>query len=148
MLDAITSLLGDFDLSKFIPDIETALGRFELTARIFVMLGPLVLLGLGLWYLLAPPKEMGSRVGFHTFRRAQTQEIWDYTQRLAGIVWGAMGTALTLIMALICNGYRGMNALQVATSAVICIFIELILLTASIIAINVIVTKAFYKNDN
>ena len=147
MFDAITSLLGDFDLSKFIPDIETALGKFELAARICVMLGPLVLLGLGLWYLLAPPKDMDSRVGFHTFRRAQQQEIWDYTQRLAGIVWGAMGTALTLIMALICNGYRGLNALQVATSAVICIFVELVLLVASIITINVIISKMFYKKE-
>jgi len=148
MLDAITSLLGDFDLSKFIPDIDTALGKFELAARICVMLGPLVLLGLGLWYLLAPPNEMGSRVGFHTFRRAKTQEVWEYTQHLAGIVWGAMGVVLTIVMALICNGYRGLNALQVATSAVICILVELILLTASIIAINVIVSKAFYKKEN
>ena len=147
MLDAIASLLGDFDLSKFIPDIETALGKFELAARICVMIGPLVLLGLGLWYLLAPPQEMGSRVGFHTFRRAQQQEIWDYTQHLAGVVWGAMGTALTLIMALICNGYRGLNALQVATSAVICIIVELVLLVASIITINTIVSKTFYKKD-
>lgn len=145
MLDAITSLLGDFDLSKFIPDLETALGKFELAARIFVMLGPLLLLGLGLWYLLAPPKKIDSYIGFHTFRRAQTQEIWEYTQHFAGVVWGALGVALTLVMALICNGYRGMDAVSVATSALICIIVELVLLTASIIFINKNVTNKFYK---
>ena len=56
-LDGILSLLGDFDLVKLIPDLGTVLGKLELATRLIVLAGPLVLLGLGLWYFFAPPKR-------------------------------------------------------------------------------------------
>ncbi len=146
MIDVIASLLGDFDLSKFVPDIQTVLGRIELFARIAVMAGPLLLLGLGLWYLLSPPKDNRHYVGFRTFRRARTVQAWRFAQHIAGIVWGGLGVVLTLVMALICNGFRGMDGLTMATTAIICIIVELVLLVISIVVVNVQVGKRFDKD--
>ena len=145
MFDSITSLLGDFDLTKFVPDIETFVGKMELAARIAVMVGPLLLLGLGLWYLLAPPKDNRQYIGFRTFRRARTVQAWRFTQHIAGLVWGALGVALTVIMALICNAFRWMDGLTMAATAIICVAVELVLLTASIIFINIHIGKYFDK---
>ena len=54
--EALKSLLSDFDFSKFVPELDTVLGWLEMITRIAVMAGPILMLGLGLLYLLAPPK--------------------------------------------------------------------------------------------
>ena len=55
--EALKSLLSDFDLTKFVPALDTVLGWIEMLTRIAVMVGPVLMLGFGLLYLLAPPKE-------------------------------------------------------------------------------------------
>ena len=45
------------DFGSLIPSLESLLGMLDLLARVFVMAGPLALLGLGLYYFLLPPKE-------------------------------------------------------------------------------------------
>ena len=62
-MDAIMSLLQNFDFAAFIPELNTVLGWIELGVRIGVMIGPLVLLFLGLLSFLAPTKEANHRLG-------------------------------------------------------------------------------------
>ncbi len=145
-MDKIISMFGDMDFAGLVPDIGTFVGKLELTARLCVMVGPLILLGLGLWFLLWPPKDNKSYVGFRTFRRAKTLECWRYTQHIAGRVWGAMGVVLTLILSFVCNGFRKMDGLTMGTTAIICVIVELILLIASIVYINKQVAKKFDKD--
>lgn len=139
-------MFSDLDFSGLVPDINTFVGKLELAARLCVMVGPLILLGLGLWFLLWPPKDNKSYVGFRTFYRAKTVESWRYAQHIAGCVWGAMGVVLTLILSLICNGFRKMDGLTMGTTAIICVIVELILLIASVIYINRQVAKKFDKD--
>ena len=63
-MDALKSLFEGFDFAAFIPEVDTVLGWVELIARLAVMAGPLLLLGFGLVYLLAPPKEEEDRYCF------------------------------------------------------------------------------------
>lgn len=145
-MDKLISMFGDMDFSGLVPDIGTFMGKLELIARLCVMTGPLVLLGLGLWFLLWPPKDNKSYVGFRTFHRAKTVESWRYAQHIAGCVWGAMGVVLTLILSLICNGFRKMDGLTMGTVAIVCVVLELILLIVSIVIINKQVAKKFDKD--
>ena len=55
-LDALKALFEEFDLAAFLPKLTDVLGWVEMVLRIAVMAGPLLLLGFGLLYLLAPPK--------------------------------------------------------------------------------------------
>jgi hypothetical protein len=70
-------------------------------------------------------------------------EVWQFTQRLAGLVWTGLGLIMTIVMALICNGYREMAQDAMVYSALKCLGWELGLIIASILAINITVTVLF-----
>lgn len=143
-MDAIIGLLDGFDLSAFLPKISTFMDRLELFVRIAVMAGPLILLGLGLWYFLAPPREANHHVGFRSPWGEGSVEAWQFTQRIAGICYGVLGLILTVVMALICNGYRGVDAMDMLWSAVTCILWEVGLVLAVTVGIHITVMLHFY----
>lgn len=144
----LKSLLSDFDPAAFIPELNSLLGWLELIVRIAVMVGPLVLLGLGLWYFLAPPKEANYSAGYRCFFGMGSVEAWRFTQRLAGSVWSVLGLILTIVMALICNGYRGMEAMEIVTSGFKCIAWEAVLALVSCLVINITVMILFDAKGN
>ena len=137
---------SELNLEALIPDLSTVMGLIELAFRVAVMAGPILLLGFGLMYLLAPPKEANHSVGYRFWWGMASLEAWTYTQRIAGLVWTAMGAALTVIMAIVCAFFRGMDPMDMAWAAVICIVIELVLVAAACIGINVVVMKKYDKD--
>ena len=143
-MDALKSLFEDFDLAAFLPDVTSALGWVESTLRVLVMAGPLLLLGFGMLFLLAPPKEANYGLGFRCWWGMASLEAWQFTQRLAGLVWSAMGVGLTVIMALICNAFRRMDPMVMVWCAFWCLIAELVLILASWIFINV---KLYHRFD-
>lgn len=142
-MDALKSLFEDFDLAAFLPDVTSALGWVESTLRVLVMAGPLLLLGFGMLFLLAPPKEANYGVGFRCWWGMASLEAWQFTQRLAGLVWSALGVALTIIMALICNAFRRMDPMDMVWCAFWCLIAELVLILGSWIWINVKLYRRF-----
>lgn len=148
MIDKLTALLENFDLAAFIPEVETFLGKLELFARLAVMVGPLVMLGMGLWFYLAPPKEANHKAGYRTFFGMGSVEAWLFTQKLAGTLWSVLGLLLTVIMALICNGFRGMEAMDMMGSVTACVVWELVLVLLSTVAIEALVFLSFDKDGN
>ena len=66
-MDDILSLLQDFNVANFLPAPEKFLKDLEGWIRLAVLIGPLVMLGLGLWYTHKPPKEANYSVGFRTY---------------------------------------------------------------------------------
>ena len=143
---AIMSLFSDFDIAAFLPKIDTLVGWIELALRLAVMAGPLLLLGFGLLYLLAPPKEANHGLGYRCWWGMASLEAWQYTQRLAGLVWGALGALLTIIMALICNAFRRMSPPDMVDTAVACVIWVLVLTAVSCLAINITVMVFFDKD--
>ena len=145
-MDALKSLFEGFDFAAFVPEVDTVLGWVELICRLAVMVGPLVLLGFGLVYLLAPPKEANHSVGYRFWWGMASLEAWQFTQRLAGMIWSALGLILTIVMALICNGFRGMEPMDMVWSAVVCLLWELGLAAAACLAVNITVIVLFDRN--
>lgn len=138
-MEEIFALLEGFDLNNFIPELDSVLGQVEFGVRIAVMAGPLVLLGLGLWYFLLPPKEANHYVGFRTFWGMSSIAAWRFTQKVAGILWSAMGLILTIIMFFISNGFRGMEMMDMLWSGMNCLLWQAGLVLASILLVNVAV---------
>ena len=136
-MDQIMSLLKDFDPSAFLPKLNTVLGWVELIVRIAVMAGPLILLFFGLLSFLAPPKEANHKMGFRALWGMGSVEAWQFTQRLAGICWCVMGIVLTVVMAVICNGFRGMEMMAMVGVAAKCLLWELILVAVVYLGINI-----------
>lgn len=144
-MEALKSLLSDFDLSAILPDIPKFLSGLEMILRIAVLVGPLCLLGLGLWYLLAPVPEANHLAGFRCFWGMSSVESWQFTQRTAGLVWSGLGLVLTVVMALRANGYRELEYETAIWSAIQSLGMELILIVASIVVINLAVFVAFNR---
>lgn len=143
MVDFLKSLLSDFDVAALLPDLPTFFQGIEGVLRIAVMAGPLCLLGLGLWYLLLPPPEANHNFGYRCFWAMSSVEAWQFTQRLAGLVWSALGLILTLVMGFLCNGYRDLSWDDMVWSAFWALVWELALIALSIVAINVVILVLF-----
>lgn len=137
---------GELNLGALLPDMSTVIGWIELIARIAVMAGPILLLGFGLVYLLAPPKEANYGLGYRFWWGMASLKAWKFTQRLAGMVWSGLGAVLTIVMALICAGFRDLEPMDMVRRAGTCLIWELVLIAAACIAINVTVMVKFDKD--
>ena len=142
-MEALKALMKDFDPATLLPDLQTVLGKLEGLLRLAVMAAPLILLGLGLLYLLAAPKEANYKLGYRCFWGMSSVEAWLFTQRTAGLVWTVLGAALTIVMALRANGYRDLEYEEAIWGAIRSLGVELVLVIASIIVVNFTVFVAF-----
>ncbi len=145
-MSAFGALFTDFDLAAFLPEINTLMGWVETLLRLCVMAGPLALLGFGLLYRLAPPKEANYSLGYRFWWSMASLDAWQYTHKLVGLVWSGLGLVLTVIMALVCNAFRRMEPMDMVWSAVTCLGWELALTAIACIAINVQIVRVFDKD--
>lgn len=115
-MDAIKELLGNLDLNTLLedllPELSPLLDKSAGLARMLMLAGPFVILGLGLYYFLSAPKEANYRSGYRCFWGMGSVEAWRYTQKLAGAVWCVLGLALAIWMAIAGAGMAGMEMLD------------------------------------
>ena len=142
-MEAIKALTEGADLAKLLPDLSTFLGKVEALMRIAVMVAPLVLLGLGLLYFLAAPKEANYKLGYRCFWGMSSVESWQFTQKLAGIVWSILGFVLCIVMTVQTGKFRGLEADAMAYLAVKYLLVELVCVAGSILLINLTVFVCF-----
>ena len=142
-MEALKALMKDFDPAALMPDLTTVLGKVEAGMRLAVMIGPMVLLVMGLLYLLAAPKEANYKLGYRFFRGMASVESWRFTQRLAGALWTLLGAVLTIVMLVSSGKFRGMDVNLMTYQAVKCLFWELGSTVVSILLINLGVLICF-----
>jgi hypothetical protein len=138
----------EFDIGSLIPSLDTLLGKLDLLLRVCVMAGPLTLLGLGLYYFLAPPGEANHSAGYR-FRYGMSKvKVWQFMQRLAGMVYSGVGLVLTVVMAIVCISFGKMEAPDMVFSAVKCILWELAIIGAATAGINVTIVVLYDSQGN
>lgn len=138
----------DLDLVSLLPSMESLLDKTDLLLRIFVMAGPLALLGLGLYYFLLPPKEANHTAGYR-FRYGMSKVgVWRFMQTVAGIIYSGVGLLLTVVMGLICIRFGSMEMADVLPMALNCIFWELGIIVAATLAINITVVAVYDSQGN
>lgn len=147
-LDSLKTLLEDFDIANFLPELNTVMGWVVAVLRLAVLAGPVLLLGLGLVYLLIPPKEANHSFGFRCYHGMGSVEAWRFTQRLAGIVLGLLGLVLTIVMVLQTNQYSEMAVDTLVYGAVKCILWEIGLSVAAYFGISVTAIVMFDRFGN
>ena len=145
-LDALMAIFSEFDVAAFLPQLDTLMGWVEMILRILVMAGPLLMLGFGLLYLLAPPKEANYSLGWRFWWSMASLDAWQFTHHWAGLIWSGLGLLLTLIMAFVCNAFRRMAPMDMVWAAVKSIGWELGLMGAACIGINIAVMVVFDKD--
>ena len=142
-IDSIKEILDAFDPASLLPDLTTVVGKVELIARIAVMVGPIILLILGALYCFASPKEANYHFGYRCYFGMGSVDAWRFTQRLAGMVWGALGLVLTVVMLIVCGSFRGMEIMPMITRAAVALVWQAALTGISALAVNIMVMTQF-----
>lgn len=148
MVTLLTATEGEFDLGALIPELETVLGWTDLAMRLLVLAGPLALLAFGLFFFLNPPKEANYSVGYR-FRYGMSKvAVWQWMQRLAGMVYGGLGLLLTIVLGIVCIGFGGMETPDIVWRAMVCLIWELVLIGLATAGINIAVMVRYDSKGN
>ena len=134
--EAIKKTFEDFDLAKLLPQIDHIFDKITVRCRICVMLGPGLLLGLGLCSLLLAPKEANFYFGYRCYYGMGSVHAWRFTQRIAGLVLGGLGLVLTVIMAILSLGFGSMEVEALLWRTVWCLVWQAVLTLLATLAIN------------
>ena len=142
-IEDFKGLMDDFDPASLLPELDTVMGKIAIIARIAVLIGPAVLLVMGLVYIFASPKEANYTLGYRCYFGMGSVEAWRFTQKLAGIAFAALGLGLGIVMLLVSGGFAAMETMELLWRAVWCMVWEAGLTAAACIAVNTVVMLRF-----
>ena len=146
-MDAITSLF-DIDMSGFVPSMGSLTGFLKFFAFIGLIIGPALMLTFGYLYLKHPTAEANRKFGFRIFYGMGSVEAWQFSQRLAGLVFGGLGLGLTVIMLVVAIVAMFQSLDTVGNIFMICMIIEVALTIIAYCAVSFIVMKNFDAKGN
>ena len=145
-IESIKSLLDGVDPAALLPDLSGLLGSLETVCRWAVMLGPVILLVMGLAYLFLSPKEANYYFGYRTYFGMGSVHAWRFTQRIAGVILGGLGLILTVIMLIVSGGFGKMEVMDMVWKAVSCLVWEAVLTLIANITIAGAAATTFDRN--
>ena len=146
-LDAIKELLSGSETAlPAVPDAGTLVDKVLPIAKILVVAGPVIMLILGLLYLFAAPREANHHFGYRCYFGMGSEQAWRFTQRIAGIVWTALGAVMTLAMLIVTARFPGLDVLEMLTSAATSVVVEALVLLVATIIIRIIVAARYDRH--
>ena len=143
-VESIKALLDGFDPGALLPDLSKVFDYLIPLCRIAVLLGPVVLLILGLSYLILSPKEANYYLGYRCYFGMGSEYAWRFTQRLAGWLFTGTGLVLTIVMFAVSVSFPYMSLQDMAWKAAACLVVEL---TVSVLLILIVNLSAAFHFD-
>ena len=137
------ALFEELDLTKLVPQLDVLLDKVQWIATVALLVGPLVMLAFGLWYLLIPPKEANHHVGFRTWFGMGSVEAWRATQKIAGFVWGGCGAILSVVMWIISGSLDKLDAMEMAERVFSCLIWQVGIALITYVGICVVTVVLF-----
>lgn len=134
--ESLKKAFENFDLATLFPKLDSVFGRITLICRVCVLVGPILLLILGLCYLFLAPKEANYYFGYRCYYGMGSVHAWRFTQRIAGMILGSLGLVLTVVMAVLSLGFAAMEIEAMVWRAVWCLVWEAVLSLLATLAIN------------
>ena len=116
-IDSIKAIMDGFDPASLLPELSGIFGTLPGICRLCVMIGPLVLLALGLAYLLFAPREANWYFGYRCYFGMGSVYAWRFTQRFAGVVLGLTGLGLSIVMFVLSAGFADMDVTDMVWKA-------------------------------
>ena len=135
-IESIKELMDGFDPAALLPELSDVFGSLATVCRVAVMIGPIVLLVLGLAYLFLSPKEANYYFGYRCYFGMGSVHAWRFTQRLAGILYGGLGLVLVILMFLISGSFSGMEVTDMVWKAVDCLIWQAVAVVLATLIIN------------
>ena len=124
-IDSIKALLDGFDPASLLPDLSKVFDSLVPLCRFAVMVGPVVILLLGLSYLLLTPKEANYYLGYRCYFGRGSEYAWRFTQRLAGWLFTVAGLVLTVVIFAVSVSFPYMVLTAMVWRAASCLLVEL-----------------------
>lgn len=134
--ERLKKAFDNFDLATLFPKLDSVFGRITLICRVCVLVGPILLLILGLCYLFLAPKEANYYFGYRCYYGMGSVHAWRFTQRIAGMILGGLGLILTVVMGILSLGFASMEIEAMVWRAVRCLVWEAVLSLLATLAIN------------
>ena len=116
-IDSIKAIMDGFDPASLLPELSEIFGSLSTVCRFCVMIGPVVLLVLGLLYLFLAPKEANWYFGYRCYYGMGSVYAWRFTQRFAGVVLTLTGLALSIIMFVLSANFGSMEVTDMVWTA-------------------------------
>ena len=136
-IDSIKALLDGFDPAGLLPDLSRVFDSLVPVCRIAVLIGPVVILLLGLSYLLLAPREANYYLGYRCYFGMGSEYAWRFTQRLAGWLFTVTGLILTVVMFAISVSFPYMQLADMAWRAASCLVAELAAAVLLVLTVNI-----------
>ena len=135
-VESIKAMLDGFDPASLLPDLSKVFDSLVPICRIAVLLGPVVLLILGLSYLIFSPKEANYYLGYRCYFGMGSEYAWRFTQRLAGWLFTVTGLVLTVVMFAVSVSFPYMQLSEMVWKAASCMLVELAAAVLLILTVN------------
>ena len=142
---SIKDMMDAFDPASLLPELSKIFGSLAGVCRGAVMIGPVILLILGLAYLFLSPKEANYYFGYRCYFGMGSVQAWRFTQRFAGLILGLTGLVLTLMMFTFTGSFAGMNVTAMVWKAVDYLVIEAVAAFVANLTINVTAMLLFNR---
>lgn len=142
-IENIKELMDGVDIAALLPDLQALLTHAPALIRILVLLGPIVLLFLGLHYFLLSPEEANYSTGYRFGWGMASPESWKFMQQVAGIVWGLLGLGLLIAMSITSTGFAELEIMDLLWVAVKKLALQAGLVLLSCLVINLIVIARY-----
>jgi len=135
-VESIKALMDGFDPAALLPDLSKVFDSLAPICRIAVLIGPVVLLLLGLSYLIFSPKEANHYLGYRCYFGMGSEYAWRFTQRLAGFLFTGTGLVLTIVMFAISVSFPYMQLTDMVWKAASCLVVELAASVLLVLTVN------------
>ena len=143
-IESIKAVLDGFDPATLLPDLSKVFDTLAPVCRFAVLIGPVVLLLLGLSYLILSPKEANHYLGYRCYFGMGSEYAWRFTQRLAGFLFTGTGLVLTVVMFAISASFPYMQLTAMVWKAFSCLVVEL---AAAILLVLIVNLSAAFRFD-
>ena len=120
-IESIKEIMDAFDPASLLPELGEIFSVITSVCKIAVLVGPIILLALGIAYLLFAPKEANYYFGYRCYFGMGSVEAWCFTQRISGLVLGGLGLILTGVMLIVSGGFAGMDTVEMVWKAFWCL---------------------------
>ena len=143
MDNALTDLMD-----VFVPDLGSLITDLRYWLIFLMVVGPVVLMLMGAYYLFMAPPEANHKAGYRTFYGMGSVSAWKFTQKLAGRTWIISGVVM-LVTAIV--GFILMIKAEVSravTVGLVVLIIEAIIALVAYIYIEATVSSRYDENGN
>jgi hypothetical protein len=147
-IEDFKGLMDEFDPLSLLPEVSEVTGAIGGIARFIVLIGPVVLLVMGLLYRFATPKEANHHWGYRTYFGMGSVEAWLYSQHLAGYAFGGLGLLLSIVMLPVTGSFSRLDTMALLNRAVSCMIWEAVLTLIVYLAVNLILIARFDKKGD